>query len=195
MTETRTLHFENARQLQSLYANDLKLLKNMEDSLGVKVTTREGWVKIEGEPEKIDKAQQVFDQLEDAQKQGVPIQKHEFQYALNSVNEAREQTLTDIARTTRLRRGDPETRHRVWDRPGRHRQNLSRRRAGSSSAEKRPGRSDHFDQTGGGSGRGARVFAGRTGRKDHALFAAALRRAARYARTRGDRTPCRAANN
>ena len=97
MTETRTLHFENARQLQSLYANDLKLLKNMEDSLGVKVTTREGWVKIEGEPEKIDKAQQVFDQLEEAQKQGVPIQKHEFQYALNSVNEAREQTLTDIA--------------------------------------------------------------------------------------------------
>jgi phosphate starvation-inducible PhoH-like protein len=99
MTETRTLHFENARQLQSLYANDLKLLKNMEDSLGVKVTTREGWVKIEGEPEKIDKAQQVFDQLEEAQKQGVPIQKHEFQYALNSVSEAREDTLTDVAST------------------------------------------------------------------------------------------------
>jgi len=52
MTETRTLHFDNARQLQSLYANDLQLLKRMEDSLGVKVTTREGWVKIEGEPEK-----------------------------------------------------------------------------------------------------------------------------------------------
>ena len=28
MTETRTLHFENARHLQSLYANDLQLLKN-----------------------------------------------------------------------------------------------------------------------------------------------------------------------
>ena len=49
MSETRTLHFDNARQLQSLYANDLKLLKTMEDSLGVKVTTREGWIKIEGE--------------------------------------------------------------------------------------------------------------------------------------------------
>ena len=53
MTETRTLHFDNARQLQSLYANDLQLLKRMEDSLGVKVTTREGWVKLEGELEKI----------------------------------------------------------------------------------------------------------------------------------------------
>ena len=95
MSETRTLHFDNARQLQSLYANDLKLLKSMEDSLGVKVTTREGWVKLEGEPEKIDKAQRVFNQLEEAQKKGVPIQKHEFQYALNSVSESRDDNLTD----------------------------------------------------------------------------------------------------
>jgi len=95
MSETRTLHFENARQLQSLYANDLKLLKSLEDSLGVKVTTREGWVKLEGEPEKIDKAQRVFNQLEEAQKKGVPIQKHEFQYALNSVSESGNDNLTD----------------------------------------------------------------------------------------------------
>src|SRR5713101_8222193 len=95
MSETRTLHFDNARQLQSLYANDLKLLKTMDDSLGVKVTTREGWVKLEGEPEKIDKAQRVFDQLEEAQKKGVPIQKHEFQYALNSVSESGNDNLTD----------------------------------------------------------------------------------------------------
>ena len=60
MTETRTLHFDNARQLQSLYANDLQLLKRMEDSLGVKVTTREGWVKLEGDPEKIQKAERRY---------------------------------------------------------------------------------------------------------------------------------------
>src|SRR5947209_7539182 len=95
MTETRTLHFDSARQLQSLYANDLQLLKRMEDSLGVKVTTREGWVKIEGEPEKIEKAERVFNQLEEAQKKGVPIQKHEFQYALNSVTESRDDNLAD----------------------------------------------------------------------------------------------------
>ncbi|HJX98500.1 MAG TPA: PhoH family protein [Chthoniobacterales bacterium] len=95
MTETRTLHFDNARQLQSLYANDLQLLKRMEDSLGVKVTTREGWVKLEGEPETIEKAERVFNQLEEAQKKGVAIQKHEFQYALNSVNEPSGDNLTD----------------------------------------------------------------------------------------------------
>ncbi|PYI49750.1 MAG: phosphate starvation-inducible protein PhoH [Verrucomicrobia bacterium] len=62
MTETRTLQFESPRALQSLYANDIKLLKNLEDSLGVKVTTREGWVKLEGDPNRLDKAQQVFEQ-------------------------------------------------------------------------------------------------------------------------------------
>jgi len=71
MTETRTLQFESPRTLQSLYANDIKLLKNLEDSLGVKVTTREGWVKLEGDPSHVDKAQQVFEQLEKARQQGM----------------------------------------------------------------------------------------------------------------------------
>lgn len=37
----------------------------------------------------------MFDQLEEAQKKGVPIQKHEFQYALNSVSESGNDNLTD----------------------------------------------------------------------------------------------------
>jgi phosphate starvation-inducible PhoH-like protein len=96
VTETRTLQFENPRALQSLYANDPRLLKTMEDSLGVKVTTREGWVKLEGEPEKVDKAEQVFAQLEEVRQKGVPIQRHEFNYALNSVTEARDETLGEV---------------------------------------------------------------------------------------------------
>ena len=99
MTETRTLQFESARALQSLYANDLKLLKTLEDSLGVKVTTREGWVKIEGEPAQLDRAQGVFNQLEQARQKGIDIHKHEFNYALNSVNEAREDNLNDAVAT------------------------------------------------------------------------------------------------
>ena len=56
MTESRTLQFESARSLQALYANDLKLLKTLEETLGVRVTTREGWLKVEGEPEQIERA-------------------------------------------------------------------------------------------------------------------------------------------
>jgi len=99
MTETRTLQFESARAVQSLYANDFKLLKTLEDSLGVKVTTREGWVKLEGEPDRIEKAQRVFDQLEEARQKGVDIRKHEFSYALNSVAESRDENLGDVVST------------------------------------------------------------------------------------------------
>jgi phosphate starvation-inducible PhoH-like protein len=99
MTETRTLQFESPRALQSLYANDLKLLKTLEESLGVKVTTREGWVRLEGDPSRIDRAQKVFEQLEKARQNGVEIQKHEFNYALNSVTEASDRSLGDLAST------------------------------------------------------------------------------------------------
>jgi phosphate starvation-inducible protein PhoH and related proteins len=96
MSESRTLQFESARSLQALYANDLKLLKTLEDQLGVRVTTREGWVKIEGEPEQLDRAQKVFEQLENVRKKGVDIHKHEFSYALNSVSEARPDNISDV---------------------------------------------------------------------------------------------------
>src|SRR5882672_6349779 len=99
MTETRTLQFESPRALQSLYANDLKLLKTLEDTLGVKVTTREGWVRLEGEPSRIDKAERVFDQLEQARQKGVDIHKHEFNYALNSVAQSHEDNLSDVVST------------------------------------------------------------------------------------------------
>ena len=99
MTESRTLQFESPRALQSLYANDITLLKNLEDSLGVKVTTREGWVKLEGDPGRVDKAQQVFQQLEQARQQGVDIQKHEFNYTLKAVTEERDEALSDIFAT------------------------------------------------------------------------------------------------
>jgi phosphate starvation-inducible PhoH-like protein len=62
----------------------------------VKVTTREGWVKLEGDPNRVEKAEQVFQQLEQARQQGVEIQKHEFNYTLKSVSEERDETLGDI---------------------------------------------------------------------------------------------------
>src|SRR2546421_7345130 len=99
MTETRTLEFESPRALQSLYANDIKLLKNLEDSLGVKVTTREGWVRLEGDRSHVDKAQQVFEELEKARQQGVEIQNHEFNYALKAVTEEHDENLSNIVST------------------------------------------------------------------------------------------------
>ena len=36
-----------------------ELLKNLDDSLRVKATTRERWLKLEGDPDRVAKAQQV----------------------------------------------------------------------------------------------------------------------------------------
>jgi phosphate starvation-inducible PhoH-like protein len=56
-------------------------------------------VKLEGDSTRVDKAQQVFQQLEQARQQGVDIQKHEFNYTLKAVTEERDENLRDIVST------------------------------------------------------------------------------------------------
>ena len=85
MSETTTLEFESARTLAQLFANDLRLLKTAEDALSVKLTTREGWIRAEGEPEAIDRVRRLFGQLDRARALGLTIRKAEFNYALKTV--------------------------------------------------------------------------------------------------------------
>src|ERR1700722_19968027 len=99
MTESETLQFENARALQSLFANDFRLLKTLEDTLNVKVTTRDAWVRLEGAPEQVNRAKRVFEQLEQARQSGVDIRKHEFSYAVRSVKESDDIGLNDLLDT------------------------------------------------------------------------------------------------
>jgi phosphate starvation-inducible PhoH-like protein len=99
VADVQTLQFENGRVLQSLYANDLKLLKSVEDAFSVKLTTREGWLRVEGEAEQIEKVKEVFDQLDKARQNGVAIRKHEFNYALSSVAERKDDGLDVLSET------------------------------------------------------------------------------------------------
>ena len=88
MSDSITLEYENARALAALFANDLKLLKQAEDALGVKMTTRDGWVRAEGSPEKLESVRSLFSQLDRAKTSGLNIRKPEFLYALRSVGTA-----------------------------------------------------------------------------------------------------------
>ncbi len=87
-TATDTLQFESARVLQALCGNEPGLLKVLEERLGVKTTTREGWLRLEGDPVKVAQGRKVFEQLNHARQGGVNIRKHEFMYALRSVADA-----------------------------------------------------------------------------------------------------------
>src|SRR5262249_11799287 len=80
---SETLHYESARQAQQLFNNDPKNLKLIEDELGVQATSREGWIKLEGSAENIERAKQVFQFLEGTLKSGAPVRNREFAYALN----------------------------------------------------------------------------------------------------------------
>ena len=99
MTDAPTLQFESARVLQSLYGNDLTLLKSLEKALDVRVTTRDGWVRVEGEPDRVEQTRRVFEQLDRARQSGVTIRKHEFLYALRSVTDPDEGGLDELLDT------------------------------------------------------------------------------------------------
>ena len=82
---SETLHFENARLAQQLFNNDLHNLQSLEKELGIKATSREGWIKLEGAPEAIERAKQLFLLLENSLKAGSPVRNRDFAHALNVV--------------------------------------------------------------------------------------------------------------
>jgi phosphate starvation-inducible protein PhoH and related proteins len=99
MSETTTLEFESARALAALFANDLRLLKVVEDALAVRLTTREGWIRAEGEAEGVDRVRRLFGQLDRARASGVNIRKAEFLYALKAVTSEGVVPLDELADT------------------------------------------------------------------------------------------------
>ena len=80
-----TLHYENARIAQQLFNNDTKNLQALTDRLGVKVTCRDGWIKLEGDKADVAIATSLFQSLESAIKAGVVIRNRDFYYALETI--------------------------------------------------------------------------------------------------------------
>jgi phosphate starvation-inducible PhoH-like protein len=97
--DSTTLEFESARTLASLFANDLRLLKSAEEKLGVKLTTREGWLRAEGEADGLERVRSLFGQLDRARANGLPIRKAEFAYALRSVTTESMPGLDELSKT------------------------------------------------------------------------------------------------
>jgi len=93
---TETLHFESARLAQQLYNNDSRNLQSLEQQLGVKATSREGWIRLEGDADAIDRAKHLFLSLESSLKAGTPIRNREFAHALQIVKNEGVSTLKSI---------------------------------------------------------------------------------------------------
>ncbi len=80
-----TIHFENPRLVQQLFGADSPNLKSLESQLHLKATTRDGWIKLEGEPDDIGRAKQLFAILEENIKGGGQVRNREFASALGVV--------------------------------------------------------------------------------------------------------------
>lgn len=93
---SETLHFENARVAQQLFNNDPRNLDALEQQLGVKATVRDGWIKLDGATEALERAKQLFVSLEGSLKAGTPVRNREFTHALNVVKDEGVSTLKDL---------------------------------------------------------------------------------------------------
>jgi phosphate starvation-inducible PhoH-like protein len=68
----------------------------LDAQLGVRATSREGWIKLEGEADALDRAKHLFLLLETSVKAGTPIRSREFTHALNIVKHEGVSTLKDV---------------------------------------------------------------------------------------------------
>ncbi len=75
---SKVLHFPSARHLSQLYAGRLENLAHAERALGVKIVTREDWLKIEAPPAPLAVAEDFFGFLQAARGQGMTIRGPDF---------------------------------------------------------------------------------------------------------------------
>jgi phosphate starvation-inducible PhoH-like protein len=80
---TETLQFESARTAQLLFHNDPRNLKAVEEQLGIRVTARDDWIRLEGDAPSVERAKQMFQLLEASIQAGSAVRSREFQQALN----------------------------------------------------------------------------------------------------------------
>lgn len=93
---TETLHFENARFAQQLFNHEPRNLQALETELGVKATSREGWIKLDGAAEDIERAKQLFGSLQQMLQAGTAVKNREFTHALSVVKHEGAATLKEM---------------------------------------------------------------------------------------------------
>jgi phosphate starvation-inducible protein PhoH and related proteins len=78
-----TLEFADARRLREIHAGDDSLLRRMETVLGIRITSRDGWMRLEGGPREISSALAILNQLGRILASGETIGRDGFLFALS----------------------------------------------------------------------------------------------------------------
>ncbi len=94
----KTLQYESPHFLHSLFSDDLTLLKEVEKVFPIHITTRDAWLKFEGEKKPIDQVINLFKDLEASRRKAGPLSHAAFRFALEAAaDSAREhRRLTEL---------------------------------------------------------------------------------------------------
>lgn len=78
MPDSKTLHYPNARHLNQLYGGHEANLTRAEQVLGVRLTARDDWLKIDGPAEAITRTEEFFTLLNSGKSQGLAVRTPDF---------------------------------------------------------------------------------------------------------------------
>ncbi len=78
MPDSKTLRYPNARHLHQLYGGSEANLTRVEQTLGVRLTTRDDWLKLEGPAEAVTRAEEFFTLLNSGRTQGLAVRTPDF---------------------------------------------------------------------------------------------------------------------
>lgn len=87
----RILQYESPHFLHSLFSHDLNLLKEVEHVFPITITTRDAWLKVDGEPRIVDQVVKLFGDLEASRRKGGPVSPHAFRFAIEAASQAAEE--------------------------------------------------------------------------------------------------------
>jgi phosphate starvation-inducible protein PhoH and related proteins len=82
---SKTLRFPSPRHLHQLYGSREENLTYAEKQLGVKLITREDWLKIEGPDKAVDDIEILFNFLNDARTQGLTVRTQDFHRFVDTI--------------------------------------------------------------------------------------------------------------
>ena len=92
----KTVHFDNARESQDITGRRGEYLPRIEKSMGVRLTARDTWLRIEGPDGKVSDAERFFEGLRRARGSGAVLREHGIQFALRAFREGREDDLNRL---------------------------------------------------------------------------------------------------
>lgn len=93
---TITLQYESARQAQQLFDNNLANLRFLQKELEIQATSRDAWIKLEGNDENLARAKDVFESLKDQLDSGRRPRQHDLVKAIQTVKEVGGEALKEL---------------------------------------------------------------------------------------------------